>query len=835
MAPGYTSKHSLLKRYIEFLRRDYERNEFTMGIARYVGFWCHPLYYIIWTAILPQPYESFGLRFSSCFMFIPIFFFKRYPVRFRPWVNLYWYLWLTLTLPVIFTYLMLMNNFSGMWLICETMMLLVFIIFIPNYYMLTVLLLGGIAAAYGGYVFMTGSHVNLNTQLITYLLPLPMAMLLALLSGFTIKKGEIAQERNRVLQSLAGTIAHEMRNPLGQIRNCLNGIHTLLPKKHRDTATHPFNSDVLENLYERVAHGQIAVKRGVQVIDMVLGEIREKPINPESFTYLSASRIMLNALEEYGYEARNDRMRMQITRDDKFIFRINETLFVFVLFNLLKNAIYYFKSHPESRVVIRMEKGGQFNRIYFRDTGPGISKEAMPRIFESYYTSGKSGGTGLGLAYCKRVLKAFGGDISCESEEGKFTEFIMSFPVVSQAELDEYTARVVAMGVADLRGKRLLIVDDDPLYRISLKKYLAPLDAETDEAANGREALALLGGIRYDLVIMDLNMPAMNGYETVEMMRHGEAGKEAALTPVVAHSSEPAAVARSMTENAGMQAFIAKPCSQSELIITLRAALHTIPAGHPVQTSISGRKVLLVDDSALNCDLVAMNLRDAGLDVSVSNDAMECLEMLHQQRFDLLITDIRMPGMDGLQLTRKLRASSDPHLRSLPIIGLSGAIEEEDGAKIAGMNDFRIKTDSPGLLLNSIHRLFATSSVQAPARKPEAIPAGVVSAISSYGFSASESEEFIQMFLDEFRSTPSDMQKSLNGGNLSALRAQSHKLKGSAALIGLETIRKVAEELELECRSERTGNLETLVAKVASAMLELSGEHRIDGGNQSTC
>lgn len=822
MAPGYTSKQSLLNRCIEFLRKDYERNEFTIGIARYVGFWCHPLYYLIWTAILPQPYESFWLRFSSSLMFIPLFFFRHYPLRFRPWLNLYWYLWLTLTLPVIFTYLMLMNNFSGMWLICETMMLLVFIIFISNYYMLSILLVGGIATAYGGFVVMSGRQVTLNTEIVTYLLPLPMAMLLGLLSGYTVKQGELAQERNRVLQSLAGTIAHEMRNPLGQIRNCLNGIHNLLPKRLRETAGHPFSGNVLESLYERVAHGQMAVKRGVQVIDMVLGEIREKPINPESFTYLSASRIMRNALDEYGYETENHRRRVKVIRDDQFIFRINETLFVFVLFNLLKNAIYYFKSHPRSEITIRMEKGEEFNSIFFRDTGPGVAMDALPHLFDSYYTSGKSGGTGLGLAYCKRVLKAFGGDILCDSEEGQFTEFVMSFPVISAREYDEYASRVIAMGAKDFHGKRLLIVDDDPLYRITLKKYLYSIGAETDEAANGHEALELLKGIRYDLVVMDLNMPAINGFETVERMRQGEAGPDAAITPVVAHTSEPAAMARSMSETAGMQAFIAKPCSQTELINILRAALNTIPDGHPAHGALSGRKVLVVDDSALNCDLIAMNLRDGGLDVSVSNDSAESLEMLHQQHFDLLVTDIRMPGMDGIELTRKLRSSSDPRLRRLPVIGLSGAAEEEEAAKKAGMDDFRIKTDSPSLLFNSICRQLINAPKSARAVKPDSGEKTFGTTFSSYGFSAVESEEFIRTFIDEFLHTPSDMRKTIDESDFASLRSLSHKLKGSSALIGLDKIRKAAEELEMECREEKRDNLESLVATITALLGELS-------------
>jgi len=824
MSPGRPRKPPILKRFVEFLRKDYERNEYTIGIARYIGFWAHPFYYIIWTAILPQPYESFELRFSSLVTFVPLFFYKYYPARFKPWVNLYWYFWLTLTLPVIFTYLTLMNDFSGMWLICETMMILVFIIFIPNYVMLTILMIGGTGIAYWGYVATTGSHIVLTTEIVTYLIPLPMALLLGLLSGFTIKKGELAQERNRVLQSLAGSIAHEMRNPLGQIRNCLNGIQNLLPKRHREEPPEPCTGERLERIYERVAHGQMAVKRGVQVIDMVLGEIREKPISPESFTYLSAERVTANALDEYGYESEQDRGRIHLDAGKTFTFHGNETLFVFVLFNLLKNALFYFRTHPECEITVRLEKGLQWNRLFFRDTGPGIEAEALPHIFDSFYTTGKQGGTGLGLAYCKRVMEAFGGSIRCDSVEGEFTEFELSFPVVSAKALKEYTQRIVSLGRKDFGGKRLLVVDDAPLYRATLKAFLSPLEAEIDEAANGREALELLSAKRYDLVVMDLNMPKMNGYETVERIRRGEAGSGAATTPVVAHSSEPAATARNMSENAGMQAFLAKPCSQAELITTLRAALHTLPDDNLSSGRLAGRTVLLVDDSALNRDLLAMNFRDAGMSVTVSDDGEEVLALLHDRRFDILVTDIRMPGMDGLELTRRIRSSDDPRLRRLPIIGLSGAVEEEDGARKAGMDEFRIKTDGPALLLSTIARLLASpSSESSPVTFVPPLPAA--EAVIACGLSAEGSDDLVRVFIEEFHETPASMQEAFRTGDTEELRAAAHKLKGGSALLGAEEVRKAAEELESACRAGRADGAEKLVETIADALQAFSKRH----------
>lgn len=819
MAPKQAT--TFLKKAGDFLRKDYERSELTIDFVRYIALWGHPLYYLLCAVIFPQPYESLVLRFGSAVTFIPILFYKRYPATFRPWLMIYWYLWLTFTFPVVFTFLMLMNDFSGLWLVAETVSLLVFIIFVPNFFFFAFLLISGISIAYEGYVHTTGQHLVITVQIIEYFVSIPVAILLGLLVNYTNKKGAVADERNQVLQSLAGSIAHEMRNPLGQIRNCLNSIQNLLPKRQREELQDPCNDKSLDSLYERVAHGQMAVKRGVQVIDMVLDEIREKPIDPDSFTYLSAARITHKALEEYGYESGLERERVHLDAEDTFMFRINETLFIFVLFNLMKNALFYLKSHTESEITVRLKKGEQHNYLFFRDTGPGISKEDLPHIFDGFYTKGKKGGTGLGLSYCKRVMTAFGGNILCDSVKDKYTEFTLAFPVVGKQELDAYNALVIAQARPDFRGTRLLLVDDEPLYLMSMRKFLHPLEAVCDEAESGREALAKLARNHYDLVVMDLNMPVMSGYETVERMRNGEAGSEAGRVPVVAHSAEPAHIAQILSEKAGMQALISKPCSQAELINVMRAALHVIPDGEALHRMLAGKRVLLADDSALNRDIIAINLRDAALDVTVSGDGKESWVILQEQRFDLLVTDIRMPGMDGLELVRMIRSSSDPFLRRLPVIGISGAVEEEEAAKAAGMNEFLLKTDSSSLLLAAIGRsLFPDSGY--PVENPSVPPADSgLGVVATYGFSPAEAESLMKVFLEEFHDTPDRMQIALENRNIDGLREVAHKLKGSAAFLGAEPVRKAAEKLERSCRSGQTDDLDVQVQQLITALFEL--------------
>ena len=822
MPPVYKHITSFLKQVPGFLRKDFEQNHLTMDLMRYIALWGHPLYYVLCSIILPQPYESLELRMASPITFIPLLFFKRYPDVFKPWVNVYWYLWLTFTFPFIFTFLMLMNGMSGLWLVAETVMLFVFMIVIPNLILMSVLLGTGLLSAVAAYTYVTGNHFVLTTEVIEYFISIPIAILLGLILNYTTKQGAMAQERNRLLQSLAGSIAHEMRNPLGQVRYCLNSIQRLLPALHRKTSSITIDRQTLHQIYHRMAHGQMAVKRGTQVIDMILGEIRESPIDAESFTYLSAARITRKAMEEYGYDSEAERKQVSLDARQTFIFNVSETLFIFVLFNLLKNALYYIKSHSDSKISIRLERGTTLNTIVFRDTGPGISPEDLPHIFDSFHTRGKKGGTGLGLAYCKRIMQSFGGDITCRSVKGSFTEFTMTFPVVDKEKFEQYNAKVVETARPDFEGKRILLVDDEQSQRSVIQQFLLPMGVEIDEAASGREALELAAKNRYDLIIMDIVMPGINGYEVTEKLRQGEFGSEASNIPIVAYTAEPAYIARPMSEKIGMQALISKPCSQSELINALRSVFQQGMSVGRDENVIATVRILLVDDSALNRSLLAMLLSDTGHYPATAVNGEEGWEMLNKEPFDLLITDIHMPDMDGLELTRRLRNSTNPHLRALPIIGLSGSAEEEAAAREAGMNDFKLKTDNPKILINAIEMLLASSPTSAIVRQRQ------TTAIIDFNASAEawgKTEESLRtlfcQFVEETSVLAELMQKALEQQDLDALREHAHKIKGTVSMFGAESVRQAAENLEYSCRIGRITELEQHLKNLLETLKEL--------------
>ena len=128
------------------------------------------------------------------------------------------------------------------------------------------------------------------------------------------------------------------------------------------------------------------------------------------------------------------RARVVVIELNDFTFRGEETSFILILFNLIKNALYYLPTHPSITVTVTID-GRNPDRVVVRDTGPGIAPEQVGRLFEEFQTAGKSEGTGLGLAFCRRAMRAFGGDITCRSRLGEFTEFTLSFPAVPEAEI----------------------------------------------------------------------------------------------------------------------------------------------------------------------------------------------------------------------------------------------------------------------------------------------------------------------------------------------------------------------------------------------------------------
>ena len=253
---------------------------------------------------------------------------------------------------------------------------------------------------------------------------------------YMLDKALTSFHTNLSLKSLSGSIAHEIRNPLNAVNLSLNQIQEFIT----DTQTKCPKANCLNSqISDMVNIAFSSIRRANDLIDKTLQSAQGKEINRNSFRYLKSQNLIQKALLEYGYSHKEEKDLIILddtkTNED-FIIRGDETLFIFVLFNLLKNSLYYQTYKKDFKVNIQTSHDDVHNIITIKDNGPGIAHEDQKIIFENFITSNKINGTGLGLPFCKRIMESFLGSIECNSIEGEFCEFILKFPKIPTKDLE---------------------------------------------------------------------------------------------------------------------------------------------------------------------------------------------------------------------------------------------------------------------------------------------------------------------------------------------------------------------------------------------------------------
>lgn len=680
-----------------------------------VGLIGYPLFYLLRFTKSEAVYDDLPLRLFNAVICLFLFLRDKWPQPVKHYYPAYSYAVLIITLPFTSVFTALKNG-GGPVGVANTFMTVFLLILLADWRNMIVMLLAGFGAAAALYVA-TDPSPKLPMDYVARLPVLIAAVIGGSLFKFALERST-AEKVRQGYASIAGSIAHEMRNPLSQIRQNLEKMQQALPPPLSTGQTHALAPTEVDALYRHLAESELAVERGLQVIAMTLDEVSEKPVDTSAFTYLSAAGATSKAVQEYSYQSEAERAKVSVQVVQDFSFHGDETAYLFVLFNLLKNALYYLALKPDARIVITVAQP----QVLVRDTGPGMAPEVLPRLFEPFTSVGKSGGTGLGLAYCRRVMRAFGGDIACASTPGEYTEFALSFPPIAEQQREAYRAAVLDAARAAFAGKRLLIVDDDAAQRATTRHKLEPLGAMLDQASGGRRALEALASQRYDLVLLDLNMPVVNGYAVAERIRGGEVPLNRHVR-IVAYTSEPAHLATVKTQKAGMNGFVSKPCAQLPLMQALQQALERAVDATAPGAVLAGRRVLLADDSSHGRKAVAAYLKHAGAVVTEAAHGAAVLDLLRgSQRWDAILMDINMPGMGGLDAARAIRASTQAW-RDIPVVALTAYSDQGTvmAARASGMNDFLVKPVDAGVLYEKLLRLTSGAAV-APASQPTAAP-----------------------------------------------------------------------------------------------------------------
>jgi signal transduction histidine kinase/ActR/RegA family two-component response regulator len=553
-----------------------------------VGFLAFPLFYLLRrSSALPVLYDDLNLRLVASVLCLLLALRRFWPQALKRYYIGYSYFTVFYCLSFLLSYTMLKNQ-GGTPSVLNMVMGAIIIILLADWRNTVTMLVAGYATSILAYA-VTEPVVRVPPEFVMSAAGSILVVVAGALSHYGQKRAEVERMR-RVYSGLAGSIAHEMRTPLSHVQHTLDTIDAFLARTGAGHAT-GLSRQQQGELSQAVNQGRHAVARGLQAITLTLQELSGKAIDTGHFAPLSAAHCVRKAVDEYAYENGHQRGSVSVRMADDFTFRGDETAFVLIVFNLLKNALYYLPLHPDATITISVESE-PFHRVVVHDTGPGIAPELVGRLFAEFQSAGKSEGTGLGLAFCRRVMQAFGGEITCRSIPGQFTEFTLLFPPASPAEAAPESGDVPALplpaGVV-LAGRTVMVVDDSAFNRAIVKARLGELGVNAIEAQHGSDALRLIDeGARPAAILMDVQMPGLSGVDATRALRKRPA--PANTIPVLGLSANDLPSSRESAMAAGMDGYLTKPLQPDLLRSELSRVLRPDPSDDPLPAS--GQKAL---------------------------------------------------------------------------------------------------------------------------------------------------------------------------------------------------------------------------------------------------
>jgi PAS domain S-box-containing protein len=498
-----------------------------------------------------------------------------------------------------------------------------------------------------------------------------------------------------------------------------------------------------------------------------------------------------------------------------------------ILTNLLGNAV---KFTDEGEVIVRVELVDEDEetatvRFEVSDTGIGMSPEQQRRLFLAFTqadasTTRRYGGTGLGLAISKQLVTLMGGEMRVQSEPGDGSTFSFTVTLEKQRE-HTIPARNVPV---DLVGRRALVVDDNRANRAILEKQLSSWGVRTTAVEGGQEALEEIRstGEPYDLAVLDMQMPGMDGMELARRIKADPALSPIRLVLLTSMGRRGEGEEASQSE---IEAYLNKPVRQSDLYDALVTVMSgtTFEERRVVGLRGLGRqkagthRVLVAEDNPVNQKVAARMLENLGYQVDVVADGREALEAVASTRYEAVLMDVQMPGMDGYRATRRIRAQEERsgrrnmmmglRKRRTPIIAMTANAMQGDRERAieAGMDDYVSKPVSRKEMGSVLGRwISGTPAYRVPGAEDGESHADAPldrKVISGLRGLQGEDEtdivaELAGIFLDDARPRISALEEAMLGDDAPAVERLSHTLKGSSANMGARRMSALCARLE---------------------------------------
>ncbi len=504
-----------------------------------------------------------------------------------------------------------------------------------------------------------------------------------------IETREAALESTKAKSTFLSRMSHEIRTPM----NAIIGMNTIA-RKTTDLSKIQYCLDKIE-----IASQQLL---GIinDVLDMSKIEANKFEISVKETDF---ERMMQKVF--HLVQVKMDEKHQEFTIDiPKLLGRtvvVDELRVTQVLINLLNNAIKFTPEYGHIAAKVRITDGAQGDavlRVEVKDNGIGMTEEQRGRLFTAFQQADNTitrrfGGTGLGLAICKKIINLMGGDIWAESEPGKGSCFTFEFGF-------QWGASLAASGAQrpKLRKLRILVVDDAEDVLDYFTSILKSFSLTCETARNGMEAVRAVQksveeGNPFDFVFLDWRMPVMNGADTAREILRIMRNDVILVMISVADWSE----IEDEVQDLGITRFLSKPVLPSALFNTiLELTDRTVfyektDAPEARGRDWTGKHILLAEDIEINREIVANFLGDTGVEITCAENGLEAVAKYCAQpeQYDVILMDVQMPEMDGLEATRAIRASGLRTAHTIPIVAMtSNAFKEDVQACLsAGMNN----------------------------------------------------------------------------------------------------------------------------------------------------